>query len=70
MPLVHVWVEGKENKSWPTNKKLPTSEMLDGKRAYSMILPYYTTNDMSPDEVYRLGYEQLNKLYPQVRIII
>ena len=47
MPLDHVWVDGKENKSWPTNKKLPTGEMLDGKRAYSMILPYYTTNDMT-----------------------
>lgn len=70
MPLDHVWVEGKENKSWPTNKKLPTGEMLDGKRAYSMILPYYTTNDMSPDEVYQLGYEQLKKLYPQVSILI
>lgn len=70
MPLDHVWVEGKENKSWPTNKKLPTGEMLDGKRAYSMILPYYTTNDMTPDEVHKLGYEQLNKLYPQVSILI
>ena len=66
LPLDHVWVDGKENKSWPTNKKLPTGEMLDGNMAYSEIMAYFTTNDMTPDDVYSLGYKQVNKLYPQV----
>ena len=66
LPLDHVWVDGRENKSWPTNKKLPTSEMLDGKMAYSEIMAFFTTNDMTPDYVNKLGKEQLKKLYPQV----
>ena len=45
---------------------LPTGEMLDGKMAYSEIMAYFTTNDMTPDDVYSLGYKQVNKLYPQV----
>ena len=69
LPLDHVWVDGKENTSWPTNKMLPTGEMLDGKKAYSMIMPYFTTNEMTPDRVHSLGYEQLNKLYPMVSAI-
>ena len=70
LPLDHVWVDGKENTSWPTNKMLPTGEMLDGKKAYAMIMPYFTTNEMTPDEVNKLGYEQLNKLYPQVKCFV
>ena len=67
LPLDHVWSDGKENTSWPTNKRLPyTDKDLDGKQAYSMIMPYFTTNEMKPQEVHDLGYEQLNKLYPEV----
>ena len=69
LPLDHVWVDGKENTSWPTNKKLSDGEKLfelDGKKAYSMIMPYFTTNEMTPEEVNKLGYDQLNELYPQV----
>ena len=67
LPLDHVWVDGKENKSWPTNKMLPTGEMLDGKMAYAnWIMPYFTTNEMKPDQVFELGLKQLKKLYPQV----
>ena len=45
---------------------LPTGEMLDGKMAYSEIMAYFTTNEMTPDDVNKLGKEQLKKLYPQV----
>ena len=67
LPLDHVWVDGKENKSWPTNKMLPTGEMLDGKIAYAKwIMPYFTTNEMTPDQVFHLGQKQLDNLYLQV----
>ena len=69
LPLDHVWVDGKENTSWPTNKMLPTGQKLDGKKAYSMIMPYFTTNEMTPDQVNKLGHDQLKKLYAQVNSI-
>lgn len=69
LPLNFVWFNGTKNTSWPTSKMLPkTSEELSGKRAYSMILPYFTTNEMTPLEVHQLGKEQLKKLYPLVSV--
>jgi len=64
LPLAHVWVDGVENTSWPTNTTLSTGDKLDGKKAYAMILPYFTTNDMTPKQVQDVGREQLDKLYP------
>ena len=67
LPLNHVWFDGKENTSWPTNKRLPnTDKDLDGNQTYSWILPYFTTNEMTPDDVNKLGHEQLKMLYPLV----
>ena len=31
-----------------------------------MILPYFTTNDMTPEQVQNVGREQLAMLYPLV----
>ena len=71
LPLDFVWFNGRKNTSWPTTKILPqTSEELSGKKAYSMILKYFTTNEMTPLEVHRLGQEQLDKLYPLVRAVV
>ncbi|KAL9986426.1 hypothetical protein ACROYT_G000573 [Oculina patagonica] len=64
LPLTHVWFNGKKNTSWPTNTKLSTGDKLNGSKTYAMILPYFTTNDMTPMDVHKLGQEQLNKLYP------
>ena len=68
LPLDNVWFNGTENSSWPTDKTLALApgKTLNGKQTYSWILPYFTTNEMTPDDVYKLGYEQLNKLYPLV----
>ena len=67
LPLDFVWFNGTKNTSWPTSKMLPnTNEELSGKRAYSMILPYFTTNEMTPVEVHQLGKDQLKELYPLV----
>jgi len=65
LPMDFVWVNQKEDKSQPTTKKLPTGEQLSGKKAYEMILPYFTTNSMTPDEIHNLGWSMLNSLYPQ-----
>ena len=65
LPMDYVWVDQKEDKSQPTTKVLPTGEQLSGKKAYEMILPYFTTNSMTPDEIHTLGWSMLNSLYPQ-----
>jgi hypothetical protein len=67
LPLKYVYTDGIANHSWPTNSTLPlTDKVLDGKKAYELIMPYFTTNNMTPIEVNKLGHEMLNKLYPKV----
>ena len=69
LPLEYVWLDGKENKSWKTNRTLPTGERLNGSQAYLNILSYFTTNSTTPSEVSNLGKEQLNIFYPTVSIL-
>lgn len=33
-------------------------------------MPYFTTNDMTPEKVHDIGKKQLEKLYPMVRKVI
>lgn len=67
LPLSYVYING-NNTGEQTTKELPTGEKLDGKDAYKKLMPYFTTNDMTPDDVHKMGIEMLNKLYPEVRI--
>ena len=68
LPLAHVWYDGKKNTSWPTKQTLSNGDKLNGSEAYAMILPYFTTNDMTPMDVHNLGKEQLAMLYPLVSV--
>lgn len=65
LPLEYIYKNGK-NTGVKTTGKLPSGEPLSGKKAYEMILPYFTTNEeMKPDEVYSLGEKMLDQLYPR-----
>ena len=68
LPLDYIWVDGKENKSAPTDPFLPTGEKLNGSWAYSQIMSYFTTNALTPLEVHELGKKQLSILYPMVSL--
>lgn len=66
LPLSFVYVNNTAIKSRPTNKSLPTGELLNGKKSYQQIVSYFTTNTMTPDEIHDLGFKMLKELYPQV----
>ena len=66
LPLSFVYVNNTPIKSRPTNKSLPTGELLNGKKPYQQIVSYFTTNTMSPDDIHDLGFKMLKELYPQV----
>ncbi|KAK3747768.1 hypothetical protein QZH41_008800 [Actinostola sp. cb2023] len=65
LPLPYVYVNGTPNVSQPTTGKLPTGERLNGSKAYEYIMSYFTTNDMTPDDVFHIGNDTLHNLYPQ-----
>ena len=63
LPLLYIYKNG--GIIGNATRHLPTGEPLSGKKAYEMILPYFTTNQMTPDQVYDLGYKMLRQLYPR-----
>ncbi|KXJ22654.1 hypothetical protein AC249_AIPGENE26565 [Exaiptasia diaphana] len=64
LPLDYVYLRGNKT-SEKTTKVLPFGEKLSGKEAYKSILPYFTSTNMTPEEVNDLGWKVLNELYPQ-----
>lgn len=66
LPLKYIWFDGKENTLQPTDPYLPTGEPLNGSLAYSNIMSYFTTNNMTAMDVHELGKKQLDILYPMV----
>lgn len=68
LPLQFIYKNGTKTGT-RTNPILPSGEALNGSKAYEMILPYFTTNQMSPDQVYTLGETMLHKLYPRAEEI-
>ncbi|XP_068722705.1 uncharacterized protein [Montipora capricornis] len=66
LPLPFVYVNNTPDESRPTNKSLPTGELLNGTKSYELIVTYFTTNSLTPDEINQMGYEMLKELYPKV----
>ena len=70
-PLKYVFTDGKPNISQPTVRNLSTGEIISGPQTYASILSFFTTSDITPEEVNKKGWEMVNKTYPQVlRIVI
>ncbi|KXJ27498.1 uncharacterized protein LOC110235879 [Exaiptasia diaphana] len=65
LPVPFIYVNGSADRDFPTTGKLPTGEKLSGAKAYEYILEYFTTTELSPDEVFAIGNETLHQLYPQ-----
>ncbi|KXJ22621.1 uncharacterized protein LOC110251997 [Exaiptasia diaphana] len=67
LPVKYVYNNGVPDTSKPTDPTLPMTNMiLNGSTAYEKIMPYFTTNDMTPDHVHDLGWKMLDILYPKV----
>lgn len=68
-PLRYVYIDGKPDMTKPTNRTLGTGEEIIGAQSYSSMLSFFTTTDITPDEVYSKGLEMVNHTYPKVRPI-
>lgn len=69
LPLSFIYYNGSLTSN-KTIKYLPFCNeekcILNGSKAYEQVIGYYTTKDIHPTEVNKLGWENLNRLYPQV----
>lgn len=70
LPVDYVYNNLVPDKNKPTTKKLPTGEPLNGTESYKLIVSYFTTTDISPEEIYKEGEKQLEYFYDQVMIIV
>ena len=68
LPLDYVYKNGIRTSN-RTTRKLPFGEPLSGKKAYQSILYYFTTNNLTAEEIHRIGNEQLHVLYPEAKKI-
>lgn len=66
LPVNYVYNKLVPDKDKPTTKKLPTGEPLNGAESYKLIVSYFTTTDISPEEIYAEGKRQLKYFYDQV----
>ena len=66
LPVDYVYNNLVPDKNKPTTKKLPTGEPLNGTESYKLIVSYFTTTDISPEEIYAEGKRQLKYFYDQV----
>ena len=67
LPVDFIYADGRKTLT-QTTKTLPiTGQKLSGKEIYkNQMLPFFTTSDVSPEDIYNTGQEILAKLYPQV----
>ena len=67
LPVDFVYTDGVPDVKNRTTKILPgTRRKLNGTETYRMILSYFTTTDITPEEIYKEGIKQLNTFMPQV----
>ena len=66
LPVKFIYLDGNAT-SKETTRRLPiTGELIDGKKSYKNILPYFTTSEITPERINEIGHKRLNALYPQV----
>ena len=70
LPVDYVYTDGVPDLGNRTTKVLPGSDKtLRGNDTYRMILSYFTTFDISPEDINDKGNKQLNIYMPQVSLV-
>lgn len=68
LPLYNVYMDGKKDRE--TTRVLPiTGQTLDGKELYRRTVARFTTNDMTPEEIYEEGLTHASHMHEQVIFI-
>ena len=70
LPVDFVYTGGVPDVKNKTTKVLPgTGQELNGTRTYSMMLSYFTTINISAEDIYEEGRKQLKTFMPQVGLL-
>jgi len=66
LPLNSVYVEGVRDPSRPTTGTLPNGDVINATNSYKMILSFFTSTSITPEELRDKGYQKLDALLSQV----
>ena len=70
LPLLYTYKkDGTPNTDNPTTQELPTREKLQGKDTYKKLMRFFTTFDITPEQLREKGVKRLNGLYEEVTCI-
>jgi len=64
LPLQSIYINDKV--AGQATGQLPTGEKLDGRETYKKLLAYYTSTDITADQIYDSGKELVDEIYPEV----
>ncbi|KAJ7353997.1 hypothetical protein OS493_030847 [Desmophyllum pertusum] len=67
LPLRSVYADGSRDPSKPTTGRLPNGDVINGTNSYKMLLPFFTSSSITPEELRSMGYKKLKALLGQVK---
>lgn len=67
LPLTSVYVNGVRDGSRPTHEKLPNGDAINITYSYTKLLPFFTRNGTSPEELKEMGYKKLQALLDKAK---
>ena len=68
LPLRSVYADGSRDPSKPTTGRLPNGDVINGTNSYKMLLPFFTSSSITPEELRSMGYKKLKALLGQVKM--
>ena len=66
LPLNSVYVNDFRDPARPTTGTLPNGDVINATESYKMILSFFTSNSITPEELKDMGYKKLDALLIQV----
>ena len=66
LPLNSVYVNDFRDPSRPTTGTLPNGDVINATNSYKMILSFFTSSSITPEELKDKGYKKLDALLIQV----
>lgn len=66
LPLNSVYVDSLRDPSRPTTGALPNGDVINATNSYKMLLSFFTSSSITPEELKEMGYKKLDEFLSQV----
>ena len=70
LPLVYAYKNDLPDTSKVTTQSLPNGKLLDGTNTYKLLMRFFTTFDITPEELREKAQKRLDELLLQVIILV